>query len=94
VRAGGDIGALARLVAGAGRVACADTGVAHLATALRVPSVVLFGPTPPAEWGPPPERPSHRVLWAGRRGDPNGAEPDPGLLAIEPAAVSAELAAL
>jgi ADP-heptose:LPS heptosyltransferase len=94
VRADGDIGALARLVAGAGRVACADTGVAHLATALRVPSVVLFGPTPPAEWGPPPERPSHRVLWAGRRGDPNGAEPDPGLLAIEPAAVSAELAAL
>jgi ADP-heptose:LPS heptosyltransferase len=94
VRAGGDLGALARLVAGAGRVACADTGVAHLATALRVPSVVLFGPTPPAEWGPPPERTSHRVLWAGRRGDPNGATPDPGLLEIEPAAVSAELAAL
>jgi ADP-heptose:LPS heptosyltransferase len=94
VRAGGDLEALARLVAGAGRVACADTGVAHLATALRVPSVVLFGPTPPAEWGPPPERDRHRVLWTGRRGDPNAAEPDPGLLAIEPATVSAELAAL
>jgi ADP-heptose:LPS heptosyltransferase len=59
-----------------------------------VPSVVLFGPTPPAEWGPPPERPWHRVLWAGRRGDPNGPEPDPGLLEIEPDAVVAELAAL
>jgi len=94
VRTGGDLGALARLVAGAGRVACADTGVAHLATALRVPSVVLFGPTPPAEWGPPPDRDRHRVLWAGRRGDPNGPAPDPGLLEIEPAAVSAELAAL
>jgi ADP-heptose:LPS heptosyltransferase len=94
VRAGGDVGDLARLVAGAARVACADTGVAHLATALRVPSVVLFGPTPPAEWGPPPERPWHRVLWAGRRGDPNGPEPDPGLLEIEPDAVVAELAAL
>jgi ADP-heptose:LPS heptosyltransferase len=95
VRAGGDLAALARLVAGAGRVACADTGVAHLATALRVPSVVLFGPTPPAEWGPPPDkRDRHRVLWAGRRGDPNGLAPDPGLLEIEPAAVSAELAAL
>jgi ADP-heptose:LPS heptosyltransferase len=94
VRAGGDLGALARLVAGAGRVVCADTGVAHLATALRVPSVVLFGPTPPAEWGPPPERAAHRVLWAGRRGDPNGGAPDPGLLAIAPADVVAELAAL
>jgi ADP-heptose:LPS heptosyltransferase len=94
VRAGGDLADLARLVAGAGRVACADTGVAHLATALRVPSVVLFGPTPPAEWGPPSDRPEHRVLWAGRRGDPNGPAPDPGLLEIEPAAVCAELAAL
>jgi ADP-heptose:LPS heptosyltransferase len=95
VRAGGDLAALVRLVAGAGRVASADTGVAHLATALGVPSVVLFGPTPPAEWGPPAEkRDRHRVLWAGRRGDPNGPAPDPGLLEIEPAAVSAELAAL
>jgi ADP-heptose:LPS heptosyltransferase len=94
VRAGCDLGGLARLVAGAGRVVCADTGVAHLATALRIPSVVLFGPTPPAEWGPPPDRAEHRVLWAGRRGDPNGAAPDPGLLAIAPADVVAELAAL
>jgi ADP-heptose:LPS heptosyltransferase len=94
VHADGDVADLARLVAGAGRVACADTGVAHLATALRVPSVVLFGPSPPAEWGPPPDRPEHRVLWAGRRGDPNGPAPDPGLLEIEPDAVSAELAAL
>jgi ADP-heptose:LPS heptosyltransferase len=94
VRTGGDLADLARLVAGAGRVACADTGVAHLATALRVPSVVLFGPTPPAEWGPPADRRLHRVLWAGRRGDPNGGTPDPGLLEIEPAAVSAELATL
>ncbi len=94
VRAGRDLASLVDLVAGAARVACADTGVAHLATALGVPSVVLFGPSPPAEWGPPPERRHHRVLWAGRRGDPNGATPDPGLLAIEPAAVSAELAAL
>jgi ADP-heptose:LPS heptosyltransferase len=94
VRAGGDLIDLTRLIAGAGRVACADTGVAHLATALRVPSVVLFGPTPPAEWGPPADRGRHRVVWTGRRGDPNGPAPDPGLLEIEPATVSAELAAL
>jgi ADP-heptose:LPS heptosyltransferase len=94
VRTGGDLAELARLVAGAARVACADTGVAHLATALRVPSVVLFGPSPPAEWGPPPHRDRHRVLWSGRRGDPNGSAPDPGLLQIDPGAVVAELAAL
>jgi ADP-heptose:LPS heptosyltransferase len=77
-----DLRALAALVAHAGRVLCGDTGVAHLATAFGVPSVVLFGPTPPAEWGPPPGRPQHVVLHRGDRGDPNAAAPDPGLLAI------------
>ena len=80
----GDLRALAALVAGAARILCADTGVAHLATALGTPSVVLFGPTPPTHWGPPPERTRHRVLWAGGRGDPNGARPDPGLLTLQP----------
>jgi ADP-heptose:LPS heptosyltransferase len=53
--------ALARVVAAAGRVVSGDTGIAHLATALGTPSVVLFGPSSPAEWGPP-ERPWHRVV--------------------------------
>jgi ADP-heptose:LPS heptosyltransferase len=73
---------LAWTVASAGRVACADTGVAHLATALGRPSVVLFGPTAPALWGPPASERRHRVLWHGFRGDPHAARPDPGLLAI------------
>jgi ADP-heptose:LPS heptosyltransferase/uncharacterized protein YjbJ (UPF0337 family) len=77
-----DLTTLAALVAEAERVICGDTGVAHLATAYRVPSVVLFGPTPPHEWGPPADRPVHRALWAGRRGDPHAATPDHGLLAI------------
>jgi ADP-heptose:LPS heptosyltransferase len=85
---------LAATVAAAGRVACGDTGVAHLATALGTPSVVLFGPTAPAEWGPPPGRPWHRALWAGRTGDPHAATPDPGLLEIGPADVAEALAAL
>ena len=73
---------LAALVAAAGRVVCGDTGVAHLATAYRTPSVVLFGPVSPELWGPPPDRPWHRALWAGRTGDPHGDRPDPGLLEI------------
>jgi ADP-heptose:LPS heptosyltransferase len=81
---------LAAAVAAAARVTCGDTGVAHLATALGTPSVVLFGPTPPAEWGPPPHGP-HTVLWAGRTGDPHGGAPDPGLLAIGADEVSAAL---
>jgi ADP-heptose:LPS heptosyltransferase len=73
---------LAALVAEATLVVCGDTGVAHLATAYGTPSVVLFGPTPPARWGPPPDRPQHRPLWTGRTGDPFGLEPDPGLLEL------------
>ncbi|HKG03994.1 MAG TPA: glycosyltransferase family 9 protein [Conexibacter sp.] len=95
VRAGRtDLRGLVALVAGAGRVACADTGVAHLATALRVPSVILFGPTSPAAWGPPPERPWHRALWCGRIGDPHASSPDRGLLELTPADVLAALADL
>jgi ADP-heptose:LPS heptosyltransferase len=73
---------------------CGDTGVAHLATALGTPSVVLFGPTAPARWGPPPDRPIHRVLWAGAEGDPHADRPDPGLLRIGVDDVLVELADL
>jgi ADP-heptose:LPS heptosyltransferase len=90
----GDLLALAGTVAAAGRVVCGDTGVAHLATALGTPSVVLFGPVPPTEWGPPPDRPWHRALWAGSRGDPHGLQPDPGLLEISVGEVLEALASL
>lgn len=76
-----DLLGLTRAVAAAGRLVCGDTGVAHLATALSTPSVVLFGPTSPQEWGPP-GRCGQVALWSGRRGDPHGDDPDPGLLAI------------
>jgi ADP-heptose:LPS heptosyltransferase len=78
-----DLTALAAVVAHAGLLLSSDTGVAHLATAFGTPSVVLFGPTPPALWGPPPERARHRVLWAGRTGDNFASEPDPGLLELQ-----------
>lgn len=89
-----DLEALASLIAVAGRVVCGDTGIAHLATALCTPSVVLFGPVSPAHRGPPPERPHHVALWAGRHGDPHARRVDPGLLEIGVADVVIALARL
>jgi ADP-heptose:LPS heptosyltransferase len=89
-----DLRDLAAVVGAAGRVVCGDTGVAHLATALGIPSVLLFGPTSPQTWGPWDAGDRHRVLWTGRTGDPHGRTPHAGLLEIEPRDVLAELAAL
>jgi ADP-heptose:LPS heptosyltransferase len=77
-----DLVGLASLVAAAGRLATSDIGVAHLAVAVGTPSVSLLGPSSPAEWGPPADRPQHRVIWT------------TGLPAIRPAEVAAALAAL
>lgn len=84
---------LAALVAAARAVVVGDTGLAHLASALGTPSVVLFGPVAPRLWGPP-RTPRHRVLWhpdAGgppadpaRPGDAHGTRPDERLLRITP----------
>jgi ADP-heptose:LPS heptosyltransferase len=78
------LAALAALAASARLVVSGDTGLAHLATAYARPSVVVFGPVPPAEWGPPAD-PRHQALWAGGdgyRGDPHGCRTDPALAAI------------
>jgi ADP-heptose:LPS heptosyltransferase len=74
---------LLAVVAHARVVVCADTGIAHVASLFATPSVVLFGPVPPSEWGPPPDGP-HQVLWptAGHRGDPHGDRLDPVLRRI------------
>jgi ADP-heptose:LPS heptosyltransferase len=75
---------LAALTASARLVVSGDTGLAHLASAYVRPSVVLFGPVPPAEWGPP-DHPRHQVLWKGGpgyRGDPHGRQTDPALAAV------------
>jgi hypothetical protein len=78
----GDPLRLLRTIDAARVVVVGDTGVAHVATAVRTPSVVLFGPEPPSRWGPPPDRPWHAALWAGRLGDPHGLDTDPGLLEL------------
>ncbi|MET7864947.1 glycosyltransferase family 9 protein [Micromonospora taraxaci] len=82
-----DLGTLAALVADARLVVSGDTGVAHLATGYGTASVVLFGPVPPARWGPPPDRPRHRVLWAGEgdwpRWDGVGSHPTMAALRLD-----------
>lgn len=82
-----DLPTLAAVLAAADCLIAGDTGVGHLATAVGTPSVLLFGPTSPAHWGPLSERrpsaPRHRVLWSGGSGDPHADRPDPGLLRID-----------
>ena len=78
-----DLGALSDLVARAALVVSGDTGIAHLASAYGTPSVVLFGPVDPAQWGPPADGP-HVALTrpAQRRGARFADDPDPALLGV------------
>ena len=85
-----DLPEMSALLAGADLLLCGDTGVAHLGTAFGTPSVLLFGPVPPAQWEPLADRDRHAVLWHGvGRGDPHGDELDPALSKIDPAEVLA-----
>jgi ADP-heptose:LPS heptosyltransferase len=90
-----DLEQLAALVAGCRLVVCGDTGVAHLATAYRRRSVLVFGPVSPQLWGPPVARGEHVVVWHGDgQGDPWGSEVDPALAMVEPDAVIAAASGL
>src|SRR5262249_13867711 len=73
---------LTELAAAAGRVVCGDTVLAHLATAISTPSVLLFGPTSSPDSTPPLHRAWHRVLWPVRRTGPDDAGARQWLLAI------------
>jgi ADP-heptose:LPS heptosyltransferase len=83
-----DLTDLAAVIADARLLVSVDTGAAHLASAYQTPSVVIFGPAPPEEWGPPPAGP-HVVLTDAsvRRGETFADEPDPALLAVTSAMV-------
>lgn len=76
-----DVTAMAALISDSRLVICGDTGVAHLAASTGTASVVLFGPTAPARWGPRGPAP-HAALWAGGVGDPHADTPHEGLLLI------------
>ncbi|ANQ84909.1 heptosyltransferase [Azoarcus olearius] len=67
-------GALAALLAGSRLLVCNDTGVAHIAAGLRLPSVVVFRATEMARWAPLDRR-LHRAVWT-----PD--HPDDGLSAV------------
>jgi ADP-heptose:LPS heptosyltransferase len=70
-------------VAAARLVISADTGAAHLASAYGISSVVLFGPAPPEEWGPPRSGPHIVLTDASRRlGETFSETPDPAILAV------------
>ncbi|SFQ31129.1 ADP-heptose:LPS heptosyltransferase [Amycolatopsis arida] len=73
---------LVALLARATLLVAADTGVGHLATAMRTPSVLLFGPVSPRQWGPPEGERRHVALWAGEPADPFADAPAPGLLRL------------
>lgn len=67
------VGVAAALLAGADRFLCNDTGIMHVAGAVRAPTLALFGPTDPARWKPP--APEVVALRSGeRRADDRGAE--------------------
>ncbi|MBK8165445.1 MAG: glycosyltransferase family 9 protein [bacterium] len=61
------VGTMAALLERADRLLCNDTGVMHVAGALHVSTLALFGPTDPALWKPPADE--VRALRAHRRQD-------------------------
>ncbi len=83
------VGQLIELTRRAGVVIAGDTGPLHLACALGRPVVGIYGPTDPARNGPFGTRLKVLRSPQSRRDHSRRAEPEAGLLTIEPAEVLA-----
>jgi len=57
-----ELGPLAALIKNSRGLICNDTGVSHLAVALKVPSIVLFIQTDPVRWAPLDSN-LHKWVW-------------------------------
>ncbi len=69
------VGVAAALLEQAGRFLCNDTGIMHVAGALHVPTLALFGPTDPVQWKPPSDA---VVALRSPRRDPHPGGPEHG----------------
>lgn len=67
------VGVAAALLQAADRFVCNDTGIMHVAGAVGVPTLALFGPTDPARWKPPGDT-VVALRSAERRDDGRGVE--------------------
>ncbi|MFD1139812.1 glycosyltransferase family 9 protein [Larkinella insperata] len=47
-----DLGVIGRVLRGASLLVSNDTGVSHIASALKTPSVIIYSTSRPEEWGP------------------------------------------
>jgi ADP-heptose:LPS heptosyltransferase len=56
------VGAMAALMSGARLLLCNDTGVSHIASGLKLKSVVIFNKADIARWAPL-DRHNHRCIW-------------------------------